>query len=55
MNKHKEMDIRITPRAVRAQLASILGSDAFVRSRRMQRFLEFIVGETLAGRADQLG
>ena len=55
MNKHKEMDIRITPHAVRAQLGSILGSEAFVRSRRMQRFLEFIVEETLAGRADNWG
>ena len=45
----------ITPAAVRAQLEKILASEAFVRSRRMQRFLEFIVEETLAGRADELG
>src|SRR2546430_1626095 len=55
MNEHKVMDIRVTAHAVRAQLGSILGSEAFVRCRRMQRFLEFIVEETLAGRADQLG
>jgi hypothetical protein len=48
------MDDQITPQAVRAQLARILASEAFVRSRRMQRFLEFIVEETLGGRAAQL-
>jgi TolB-like protein len=41
--------------AVRKQLRSILASDVFIHSRRMRRFLEFIVEETLAGRADQLG
>lgn len=44
----------VSPLAVRAQLRRILTSEAFHRSRRMQRFLEFIVEETLAGRAAQL-
>lgn len=55
MNAHQPMEFTITPDAVRAQLGRILASEVFVRSRRMQRFLEFIVEETLAGRADQLG
>jgi len=45
----------VNPEAVRAQLAAILASDAFARARRMQRFLEFVVEETLSGRACQLG
>jgi adenylate cyclase len=48
-------NLAFTPPAVRAQLAAILASEAFVRSRRMQRFLEFVVEETLAGRDGQLG
>jgi TolB-like protein len=55
MNQHTHTDLKISPQAIRAQLASILNSEAFVRARRMQRFLTFIVEETLAGRADQLG
>ncbi len=55
MSQHKEMDAHITPHQVRAQLEMILASEAFVRCRRMQRFLAFIVEETLAGRADELG
>src|SRR5689334_12854480 len=51
----KEHSVSIAPHAVREQLAAILASETFVRCRRMQRFLEFIVEETLAGRADQLG
>jgi len=47
--------LAIDPQTVRAQTARILASEAFVRSRRMQRFLEFIVEKTLAGREDQLG
>jgi len=43
-----------TPQAIRAHLRRVLASEALVRSRRIQRFLEFIVEETLAGRADQL-
>lgn len=40
--------------AVRAQLDRILKSAPFQRSRRRQRFLEYIVNETLAGRADRI-
>jgi len=55
MNYNNETDVRIAPDTVREQLATILNSESFVRPRRMQRFLEFIVDETLAGRADQIG
>lgn len=49
------MNNPIMQHAIREQLKSILVSDVFSRSRRMQRFLEFVVDETLAGREDQLG
>ena len=49
------MNSSITTEAVREQLGKILSSEAFVRSARMRRFLEFIVEETLAGREEQLG
>jgi hypothetical protein len=39
---------------VRNQVDRILASEGFVRSPRMRRFLQFIVEEALAGRADQL-
>jgi len=55
MNEQRKMNVTVAASAVRAQLGRILASEAFVRSRRMQRFLEFIVEETLGGRADQLG
>jgi TolB-like protein len=55
MISHKPFEQEITAEAVRAQLARILKSETFARARRMQRFLEFIVTEALAGRADQLG
>jgi TolB-like protein len=48
-------DPSISPQAIRTQLRRILECEGFVRCRRMQRFLEFVVEETLAGRADQLG
>lgn len=41
-------------KAVREQLDRILKSDAFLQSRRRQRFLEYVVNETLAGRGDRL-
>ncbi len=44
----------VSPQAITLELSRILQSEGFVRARRMQRFLEFIVEETLAGRADQL-
>ncbi len=40
--------------AIRQQLSRILLSEGFARAPRMKRFLEFIVGETLAGRSSQL-
>ncbi len=40
--------------AIREQLDRILKSGPFHQSRRRQRFLEYIVEETLAGRADRL-
>jgi len=40
--------------AVRDQLAQIVGSETFAPSQRRQRFLEHIVGETLAGRGGRL-
>jgi TolB-like protein len=41
-------------KAVRKQLDRILGSGPFQQSRRRQRFLEYIVDETLAGRGERL-
>ncbi len=41
-------------RAIREQLARILNSAPFQQSRRRQRFLEYIVNETLAGRGERL-
>jgi len=40
--------------AIRAELARILKSGPFHHSQRRQRFLEYLVSETLAGRADRL-
>jgi TolB-like protein len=40
--------------AIRQQLDRILGSGPFHQSRRRQRFLEYIVTETLAGRGERL-
>jgi TolB-like protein len=39
---------------VREELDRILASAPFAQSKRRQRFLEFIVGETVAGRGDRL-
>lgn len=44
----------LSPSAIRAQLWKILNSEGFARARRMRHFLEFIVEEALAGRANQL-
>ncbi|HEX2447484.1 MAG TPA: hypothetical protein VHK26_04770 [Methyloceanibacter sp.] len=41
-------------KAVREELGRILQSGPFVQSRRRQRFLEYIVNETLEGRGDRL-
>jgi hypothetical protein len=40
--------------AVRIQLSKILQSGGFIHAPRMRRFLDYIVQETLAGRANQL-
>jgi hypothetical protein len=40
--------------AVREQLDRVLKSPPFLQSRRRQRFLQYIVNETLAGRGDRL-
>lgn len=42
------------PFEIREQMVLILQSTGFVRAARMRRFLEFIVEETLDGRAHQL-
>jgi hypothetical protein len=55
MQKLIDRNTEIEAHAVRAQVARILASEGFARSHRMQRFLEFIVEETLAGRAAHLG
>ena len=41
-------------KAIRQQLDRILHSAAFQQSRRRQRFLEYLVNETLAGRGERL-
>lgn len=41
-------------KAIRQQLARILHSGPFLHSRRLQRFLEYVVNETLAGRSERL-
>ena len=41
-------------KAIRRQLERILHSGPFLQSRRRQRFLEYLVKETLAGRSDRL-
>lgn len=43
-----------SPHAIRMQLSKILRSEGFAHAARMRRFLEFVVDETLAGRASQL-
>ena len=40
--------------AIRQQLDRILHSGPFLQSRRRQRFLEYLVNETLAGRGERL-
>ncbi len=40
--------------AIREQLHRIVSSGPFLQSRRRQRFLEYLVNETLAGRAERL-
>ena len=40
--------------AIRQQLDRIFHSGPFLQSRRRQRFLEYLVNETLAGRGERL-
>ena len=47
-------DLSASPDAIRAQLSQIFRSSGFVHARRMRQFLEFVIEETLAGRAHQL-
>ena len=54
MQKLIDWNTEIEAQAVRAQVARILASEGFARSPRMQRFLDFVVEETLAGRAAHL-
>ena len=42
------------PKAIREQLVRILNSGPFLQSGRRQRFLEYLVNETLAGRGERL-
>jgi tetratricopeptide (TPR) repeat protein len=44
----------VTPEEVRSQLERILSGRVFVSSARMNRFLRFIVEESLSGRGDEL-
>ena len=41
-------------KAIREQLDRIIKSGSFMQSRRRQRFLQFIVNETVAGRGERL-
>src|SRR5262245_43839865 len=41
-------------KAIREQLVRILNSGPFHQSQRRQRFLEYLVNETLAGRSERL-
>jgi hypothetical protein len=41
-------------KAIREQLVRILNSGPFQQSQRRQRFLEYLVNETLAGRSERL-
>lgn len=51
----QSIDRRFSREAVRAQVARIVASEGFIRCRRMQRFLEYVVEETLALRSAELG
>jgi adenylate cyclase len=50
LNRWSESD----QKAIRQQLDRILHSGPFLQSRRRQRFLEYLVNETLAGRSERL-
>lgn len=48
------MNYEFAPELVRSEVRQLLASEPFTRSRRMQRFLDYIVEEALAGRASEL-
>jgi TolB-like protein/Tfp pilus assembly protein PilF len=50
----REFSSQSDQKAVREQLDRILNSGPFLHSRRRQRFLDYIVNETLAGRGERL-
>jgi Tfp pilus assembly protein PilF/TolB-like protein len=50
----QELSSAINPDTVRAELEAILASAAFAGATRLQRFLRFIVEESLAGRSERL-
>lgn len=47
-------DGRPTHSEIKQELAKILGSDEFASAARLRRFLEYVVEEALAGRADKI-
>src|SRR5262249_47372714 len=51
---HSQNSVVLSAEAVQAQLAKILGSQAFGNSERLSRFLRFTVEQTLRGRGDQI-
>ncbi|MFN0104807.1 MAG: hypothetical protein ACKV2U_22330 [Bryobacteraceae bacterium] len=55
MTANRKTAVALPPSLVLAELDSIVSSVVFARCPRMQRFLSFVVEETLAGRADELG
>lgn len=50
MTANRKTAVALPPHLVRAELDSIVASEIFARCPRMQRFLSFVVEETLAGR-----
>ena len=54
VGRHRDMITNIETAKVQSQLARILESEQFQRSPRLSAFLEYVVGETLAGRGVRL-
>jgi tetratricopeptide (TPR) repeat protein len=53
-SRARESTIDITPDEIRSELQTVLGSPEFERCPQLQRFLNFVVEEELAGRGAQL-
>lgn len=51
---HSRSSPSLEPRVIREHLAAVLGSPPFVRSHRLQRFLQYIVDRELTGRRDDI-